>query len=481
MKKIEFFRIFCLTTTLVLSFTLHGTHLNGNSTPEFEKGKITEKVVCEADEAQVYALYLPTGYSLEKKWPILYAFDPAARGTVPLKLFKAAAEKYQYIVVCSYNSRNGPWENILKAMKSLWLDTGRRFSIDMKRIYTTGFSGGARAAAAFPHVIGKPVAGIIACAAGLPSQLKAEQVKPSFYYGTVGLDDFNYKEFYRLAKKLKQAGVAHIIDVFDGPHNWAPEEMCGRAMDWMEVAAMKRGLRKNDPNLIAALYKNSLERYEHLEEAGEIYYAAEFYKYTAALLDGLTDISEIGEKIFELEKSQKYKDFSRREEDRYNKEMGYISRFVYVFSLIRNLDPGKIKLKKLVKDLQLDYLLKSAGKKNDVYNSAMSRRLLPELVMKGNQEGTKFMEKGDLDRAFYFFEIAARADNTGPVAFYNLACCFALKNKKKEALKNLKLFYELARKKGYTKFSYLETDKDLDSLRREKDFMEILRLSKQSK
>lgn len=481
MKKIEFYRIFFLTTTLVLSFTLHGTRLNGESTPEFEKGKITEKVVCEADETQAYALYLPTEYSLKKKWPILIAFDPAARGTVPLKLFKAAAEKYQYIVVCSYNVRNGPWENILKAMKALWLDTGRRFSIDMKRIYTTGFSGGARAAAAFPYIIGTPVAGIIACAAGLPTKMKAEQVKPAFYYGTVGLDDFNYKEFYQLAKELKQAGVAHIIDVFDGPHNWAPEEMCGRAMDWMEVAAMKRGLRKNDPNLIDALYKNSLEQGEHPEDAGEIYYAAELYKYTAALLDGLTDISGIKKEMTELEKSEKYKDFSRQEEERYNKEMGYVSRFAYVFSLIRNLDPGKIKLNKLVKDMQLDYLLKTAGNKDDIYNRAMSRRLLPELVMKGNEEGGKCMKKGDLDRAFYYFEIAARADNTGPVAFYNLACCFALKNKKKAALKNLKLFYELARKKGYTKFSYLETDKDLDSLRKEKDFMEILRLSKQPK
>jgi len=158
--------------------------------------------------------------------------------------------------------------------------------------------------------------------------------------------------------------------------------------------------------------------------------------------------------------------------------MGFISRFAYMFSLIRNLDPGKIKLKKMVKDLQLGYLLDLAGRKDDVYNRAMSRRLLPELVMKGNKEGTKFMEKGDIERAFYYFEIAARADNTDPVAFYNLACYYALKNKKKGALKNLKLFFELARKKGYRNFSYLETDKHLDSLREEKVFVEILRLSK---
>ncbi len=476
MKNRGFYRVFCFSAALVLSFALYV-----ESRVEFERGKIIEKVICAADETQQYALYLPPAYSLEKKWPILFAFDPAARGTVPLKLFKTAAEKYQYIVVCSYNARNGPWEDTIKAMKALWQDARQRFSIDTARIYTTGFSGGARAAAVFPHVTGNPVAGIIACAAGLPAKLKAEQVKPSFYYGTVGLEDFNYKEFFRLAKELKQAGVDHIIDVIDGPHNWAPEEVCGRAMDWMEVAAIKSGIRKNDRDLVDALYKNSLEQGKRLKEAGKIYHAAEFYKYTAALLDGLTDIGEIEIKITELEKSRKYKDFSRQEEIRYNKEMGFISRFAYVFSLIRNLDPGKMKLKKIVKDLQLNFLLELAGRKDDVYNRAMSRRLLPELVMKGNKEGTKFMEKGDLERAFYFLEIAARADNTDPVAFYNLACCYAGKNKKKEALKNLKLFFELAQKKGYRNFSYLETDKHLDPIRKEKKFREILRLSKQPK
>ncbi|MCK5057663.1 MAG: hypothetical protein KAT34_13460, partial [Candidatus Aminicenantes bacterium] len=110
MKNRGFYRVFCFSAALVLSFALYV-----ESRVEFERGKIIEKVICAADETQQYALYLPPAYSLEKKWPILFAFDPAARGTVPLKLFKTAAEKYQYIVVCSYNARNGPWEDTIKA------------------------------------------------------------------------------------------------------------------------------------------------------------------------------------------------------------------------------------------------------------------------------------------------------------------------------------------------------------------------------
>jgi hypothetical protein len=43
-----------------------------------------------------------------RKWPIIYLFDPLARGEVAVEAVRAAAEKFGYIVVASNNSRNGP-------------------------------------------------------------------------------------------------------------------------------------------------------------------------------------------------------------------------------------------------------------------------------------------------------------------------------------------------------------------------------------
>ena len=71
------------------------------------------------DAAQSYALYLPSAYSGDRRWPIIYCFDPGARGPVPVRLFRAA-EKYGYILVCSNNSHNGPWEPINRAMQAVW-------------------------------------------------------------------------------------------------------------------------------------------------------------------------------------------------------------------------------------------------------------------------------------------------------------------------------------------------------------------------
>jgi hypothetical protein len=109
---------------------------------ELARGSVVEKVICRSDQTQSYALFLPSAYTPAKRWPIIYGFDPGARGRVPVERFKAAAEKYGYIVVGSNNSRNGAREATMAAIKAVLDDTQARFSIDDARIYAAGFSGG---------------------------------------------------------------------------------------------------------------------------------------------------------------------------------------------------------------------------------------------------------------------------------------------------------------------------------------------------
>src|SRR3954447_26953738 len=41
---------------------------------ELPRGQLVERVACAEHPEQTYALYLPQGYTRERKWPILYAF-----------------------------------------------------------------------------------------------------------------------------------------------------------------------------------------------------------------------------------------------------------------------------------------------------------------------------------------------------------------------------------------------------------------------
>src|SRR3954469_24721422 len=61
--------------------------------PPLPTGQIIERVPTRSDPAKSYALYLPSAYTPKRQWPIILAFDPGARGKVPVELFREAAEK----------------------------------------------------------------------------------------------------------------------------------------------------------------------------------------------------------------------------------------------------------------------------------------------------------------------------------------------------------------------------------------------------
>jgi dienelactone hydrolase len=149
---------------------LSNTVLRSNHRPEeIPKGQVVEKLVCAGVPNQSYALYLPRNYSTDRKWPVLYAFDPGARGQIPVERFREAAEKFGWILVGSNNSRNGEFQPSIDAWNAIVKDTHDRFAIDDGRVYLTGFSGGARLVFYFAIRCQDCIAGVIASGAGFPA------------------------------------------------------------------------------------------------------------------------------------------------------------------------------------------------------------------------------------------------------------------------------------------------------------------------
>lgn len=204
------------------------------------RGTIVDPVVCLQDPGQSYALYLPSRYDARRAWPVIYCFDPGGRGAVPVALFREGAEKYGYILAGSNNSRNGPWEVIMKAARALGLDTRARLAIDDGRIYAAGFSGGARVASGLGKIISIPLSGVIGCGAGLPEWLTPGDVRNVPWFGTVGIQDFNYREMQELDRELRRQGTPCLLRVFQGRHAWPPKKLALEAISWLEkqVAGM---------------------------------------------------------------------------------------------------------------------------------------------------------------------------------------------------------------------------------------------------
>ena len=158
----------------------------------FETGKVIDPVTCNTNASQSFALYLPKNYSSVSTYPIIYFFDAHASGRLPLDKYFSLADKFNYILIGSNDSKNGmQTEALMNFVTNLMEDAQKRFSINKSRQYLAGFSGGARvagmAAMQMPNI-----AGVIACSASINTNNQSNL--PFCFVGIAGKEDFNMNE-----------------------------------------------------------------------------------------------------------------------------------------------------------------------------------------------------------------------------------------------------------------------------------------------
>jgi len=272
-------------------------------------GQIVDSVECALDGTQHYALYLPSNYTPSRQWSVILAFDGGARGRVPVERYQQAAEKYGYIVAGSLDSRNGPWEVSMQAAKAMTADVKARFSIDLKRVYTAGMSGGARVAMKIA-LESKQIAGVFASSAGFPDEFMPRV--PFAVFGSAGTDDFNHLEMYQLDRRMTSA---HRVLYFEGGHTWLPAEMAMQAVEWMELQAMKSGFRPRDTALLDTWFAARVERIDALKDNAETLRAL---LHLIADFEGFEDVGKFADRAKLLLKQQDVRDALR--EDTKNEE-----------------------------------------------------------------------------------------------------------------------------------------------------------------
>src|SRR4051812_37527280 len=113
---------------------LCATALCGQSLPALQQLEVPGHL------GQTYWMFVPSKYTPDRKWPMLYCLDPGARGRVPVERFAAAAEAAGVLVAGSNNSRNGPKGPVQEAVNLMFGDTHARFAIDDSRIFVAGHS-----------------------------------------------------------------------------------------------------------------------------------------------------------------------------------------------------------------------------------------------------------------------------------------------------------------------------------------------------
>ncbi|MCM3871108.1 MAG: hypothetical protein ND895_10500 [Pyrinomonadaceae bacterium] len=445
---------------------------------KFERGVVIDRVVSASDPTKSYALYLPTAYttnnsgSATRKFPVIYCFDPAARGSVPVTRFKDAAEKYAYIVVGSNNSRNGP-QQLSEIVRDLWADTHARFSIDDQRVYLAGFSGGARVAISVAFWLKDRVAGVIACGAGFPPDVPTSSPRPFVLFAVAGTEDFNNPEVQSLVRKLEGSTPPSRLAVFEGGHAWLPLELATDAVEWLEVQAMKSGIRDRNPTLINEIFEHALSQASAAEVGGDRYRAYQRY---AAMVQDFSDLHEVAaveKKAKELSASREIKD-ALKQEKRIEEEQDF--RIQRVHTLIGALETGEggFDSRVALRD-ELRGQREAAKATVPSVKRTVAKRVLGSLFVEFFELGNTALSRKDYGKAVTYYVICTEIQPDNARGFYYLARAHAAAGSRNKAVEALKT----AAEKGFSGFGEL-AGKEFEDLQTDKRFKEILDLVKKN-
>lgn len=442
--------------------------VSGRQAETFPKGEIIAKVVCKADPGLSYALYLPSNYAAHKKWPMIYGFDPAGRGRMPVEQFKAAAEKYGYIVVGSNDSRNGPGVSLNKILSTLWADTHERFAIDEKRVYTTGFSGGARVASAVASGLQGAVAGLIACGAGFHTNFAPSKSIPFVVFATIGTADFNMPELRALDKTLDDLAVPHRLAVFAGGHEWASSQLCIEAIEWMQLQAMKSARAPKNEPLIDELLEKYLQQAKTFEAAQNLYQSYSTYAAIAADFKGLRDTAEFEAKARQLKETRPVKEQIRQQREEDARQLKYLRDLLTLKETLKDADNRAVAFSELKSSIAS--LKKQADSKEDSSERQVARRALGAFSANSFEGAQALMFEKNYSAAALNLEIAALVRPESAGILFSLARAHALNGNKKKALEALKNAVE----KGLSDAAAIEQNEAFVGLREDPEFKRIV-------
>lgn len=442
---------------------------------DLPRGRVVEGVRVEGSQGQTYALYLPSAYTPEKKWPVIYAFDPSGQGKFPVGLFRAAAERFGYVVVGSNDSRNGLQPAVvMQIITALWKDTHARLSLDDARVYATGFSGGARVANRLAVLCKGCVAGVISCGAGFPPDIAPTATLPYAFFGTVGVDDFNFREMRPLERTLDSLGVTSRLATFDGRHQWCPEEICTEGVEWMELLAMKTGRRAKDDALIdAALARMTAkaETFKRPEDAYERYVAL---RTVATTFDGLRDVSKFRGEADALKDSKEFRAAVAEESRQIADEQTHAKEIIAIGD---GLTDGETHDESLARIRRLLEPLRERAKRDeDSPERRVARRTLAHVLAETYESALYIYEpQKKYALAVVNLEVAATVVPAAAQIEFELARALALDGRKGGALDALSRAFE----KGYRDAPSVERDEAFTALRSESKYKKLLERMRQ--
>jgi pimeloyl-ACP methyl ester carboxylesterase len=202
-----------------------GCHRAGNHT----EAAVDQTDSCRLNPAHTYQVFIPVRKKSGPKLPLLLAIDPHGSGRTAVDHLKSAATAYPAVLVASNLIRNND-AHFMQELDELIADVRNSFPVD-KRIYLTGFSGGARMALAY--AVRHPVDGLVLSGAfGDSDQLSAVKCR---IMGLVGIDDFNFLETAPYILSPDRLPSNAHVELTRASHEWPAAYRLTNILGWFRL------------------------------------------------------------------------------------------------------------------------------------------------------------------------------------------------------------------------------------------------------
>ena len=328
------------STFLYLFILLNSIYSYSQEKLPLPNGVIVDSVKVANAAKESYAIYLPKQYDKKIPSSIVFIFEPGARGKIGIEPFILAAETYNYILICSNNSKNGPNDINLEIANRLFESVFGEYNINPSQLYIAGFSGGARLAGSIAISSGA-FQGVIACGASFTGMDKyALQGNNFSYVGMVGDTDMNYQEMIENKEWLERLKINTILLVSHQNHTWPKRKEMLRAFDWLEIQAYKKNIRKRNDSIAKQIYDMNLKIADSLRDNNEMVAALANYESCNAIYESKEN-DNIKNSIAVIKKSKEYKSEVKKRQEIFELENQITNRVIVQFD--KELQIGKSK------------------------------------------------------------------------------------------------------------------------------------------
>lgn len=248
-----------------------GVLLAACSNKSINSGKIETKS-CVADTSVHYTIYIPQ-IADGDKLPIIIFFDPHCQGYLPVNNYADLAEQYRYILLGSNDLRNGlSAAQTEKIVRTLISEVRTEYPINDKRIYLSGFSGGAKIAAMYGFNIPE-IHGVAACGGSVLPNTKLDST--FCYVSLVGNCDFNYLDMQQTLATLDNMNQPFTSVIFDGKHEWPSAKIYETVFRAFDINAMHFGLMPTNVDWLKQVYNEMSDAVARYMSEGQFTKASE--------------------------------------------------------------------------------------------------------------------------------------------------------------------------------------------------------------